>query len=132
MIWKYFVTVYLLQSVTNMWLAFNVVFGLSVSDEMQDVFGICHSIYKFLTKAHSVKDFKTPTIIHLERERQMKEKYALYFAQYFMNWENKKQQIQTTRGCVWLIHTRSLMRGFSGVRGFPSLSLSASSSISST
>jgi len=60
-------------------LAFNVVFGLFVSDEMQDVFRICHSVNKFLTKAHSVKDFKTPTVIHLERKRHMKKKGGLYF-----------------------------------------------------
>ena len=50
---------------------FNFGLVLLLSDEVNNVFGVCNLLYKLLTETSGIEGLKTTAVVHLERERQI-------------------------------------------------------------
>lgn len=90
-----------------------------MSEKVNEVFRVGHAVHKLLAEARSVERLEASTVVHLGK------------SMWRMNLDVREHEEVCTRcKCVHLTLRR--IRGFSGVSGHPSLSLSASSNISVT
>lgn len=97
-------------------LTFDALLLLTLSEEVDYIFWVSHTVHKLLTEARGVERFKTSTVVHLETRTR-----GIHLLVERCRNDESRTQL-----------TLSRIKGFSGVSGQPSLSLSASSNISDT